>query len=173
MFGVSVAASQVFLDRLSAAAKDAPDQVGSSHWYIQKAKSAMDDTQTVTVSVLAEAADGSVRAPRLVVRCRERKLSIYIDTRSVLSPESDDIEDKRRRVKYRFDQERPVASRLQPSVDEDAFFFDHPEQFVESVSHAGVLLVEYRSLLSGPQTVKFPVSGFGGAAADLTRCLAH
>lgn len=156
--------------RLEAAADRAPQPLGTTKWYMQADKSPMTDKQRVVFS-LASDQDVSGKNPRLVVRCEDGNLSIYIDGRWSFSPEDDD----RRTVTYRFDAKQPVHARLRVSAgDEEAVFFDRPDLWMEAMSKADSLLVQYSSLTWGSQTVRFPVSGFGAVGRSAIRgCLAH
>lgn len=149
--------------------KITPKHMGSSQWDLKTGQSPMDDSPTVRVSVEADQ-EVSGKSPRLVVNCEGRKLSIYIDTQWQLGTQDDD---GRTAVRYRFDGGQPISARPRSSVNQEAIFFDQPDQVMKRMSRADALLVEYRSLTWGSQTARFAIAGFDGAAPDLKRCLAH
>lgn len=127
----------------------------------------MDDSQTVVLRLRAEhEIQGWLDTflPVLYVRCKEKKLNVYIATGTQTEVESD-IDHST--VRIRFDKEQVVTEKMSHSTDGEALFFkDHLTAF-EVIYSFETMLFEFTPFNAPPVQTTFDLRGIKEAAAPL------
>lgn len=138
-------------------------------WNVKRSVSAMDDSETVTLTLRARspirAWPATVATPSLIVRCKEGAVEAYIHTGAQASVEAND----EATFTMRFDKLDPFETVLGESTDGVAFFFRDPKGFIREAGAHGTLLVRFTPFNSAPQETSFAVLGLRAAAQPLAR----
>jgi type VI secretion system protein VasI len=137
----------------------APPTAPASRWRVVLSKSPMDDSQTVVVSLDA---DAPVRVwlksvtPTLMVRCKEKALDVYVVTHTAANVEQGDS----RTVRIRFNTAAAEVHAWSESTDHDALFSDAPANALNKMLSTSKLLFEFTPFNAPPVIVSFSASGF-------------
>lgn len=124
-------------------------------WDISFARSEMDDTLKVTMSVQAlEPIEkkGGVKRPTLIIRCSENSTDLYINYNIFLNTDSIKVE-------YRLDDEKSIKTRWNTSTDYKATFARKPINLIKSMFDKDRMLVRLTPYGDSPIMSKFNISG--------------
>ena len=161
VFGAAVCASG--LGAQSPGTSQAP-----SSWTVEESRSAMTDEPTVVLTTRAsnEVHGRLDRArPSLIVRCRERKLDVYLVTGM-----SSHVEGATgsHTVRYRVDTLRAVSEgSWQESTDNEALFSPAPAALAERLMSGNTILFEWTPFHADPVQARFDVQGLEPHRAKL------
>jgi hypothetical protein len=138
-------------------------------WEYSKTTSALGDTTTIIVL----SADASVNVdtgevtPVLAVRCSGKRLEVFVDTGTIIQPDSTNPDTSVSRVK--FDSESPNVNFMSNSSDNKAMFFleVNVKDVVTQIASHNVMAFEFTPFESGPVSTTFTLQGFNKAAEPL------
>ena len=139
-------------------------------WRRVEDKSAFDDSRTVTFLLDGEGSiQGPVRSqvPTLIVRCKERKTSVYVSTGMSASVE---YGTDSHRVRLRLDDGRPFIEGWSEATSNDALFAPEAIEFLKQLAEAKRLAFEFTPFNAPPQVVQFEIAGLGGQLAAQDVC---
>lgn len=131
----------------------------------------MHDTITFTTSAPAPEVVvgwlGQEAHPRLVARCKQGRLSLFVQTGLASSPRNVPLD--KAYGKARLDYEKPQQFLLGESTDYKALFFPDAGRWIRGLSGSSRLVFEFIPLRSSPAVVEFPTKGFDQIAPLLER----
>ncbi|MDP2314905.1 MAG: type VI secretion system-associated protein TagO [Pseudomonadota bacterium] len=135
-------------------------------WRVTDETNPMDDSRTVVLTVKAAETfryhTGASKRPTLVLRCKSRKLEVYINN----DASADDAWDGTR-VKLRFDDKPLQRVSATESTSRDALFLSKPGPLLDQMAASNKMLYEFTPFSSAPALVSFDVSGLGAKIAPL------
>jgi hypothetical protein len=137
-----------------------PKPVTIPTWQISEEKSPMDDTAAVTLSLEAKqgirAWPGELHTPTLIIRCREKRTSVY-----VVNGASPNIEHgvDGATVRLRLDSMPAFSQEWAKSTDGEALFAPNPIALAKGLAHTSTLLYEFTPFNSSPQQTTFELKG--------------
>lgn len=135
-----------------------PDAVPPGRWTVSSDRSAMDDSTTVALRLVA---DAPVRAwlkavtPTIILQYKERVLDTYVATDTAAAVEYGGSH----AVRLRFDADAPKAEDWPESSDHAALFAPEPEQFLNRLRSTSRLVMEFTPFNAPPATVSFDTRG--------------
>ena len=140
----------------------------STPWSVEESRSAMTDEPTV---ILTSEATGEVRGwldrarPALVVRCKERKLDVYL--RTGMSSHVEGAHGNHT-IRYRIDTTRAVSeSSWEESTSNEALFAPAPAELAERLMSGNTVLFEWTPFNANPVQARFDVMGLEAHRAKL------
>ncbi len=130
--------------------------------------SSFDDSRSVYLSLVADnSIEGwlTTATPKLIVRCQERELDVYIITGVTADIESG--LDDAATFRIRFDKEEATEIVLGESTDGEAYFFYDGAETIDSVLRHETLVAGFTPFNGSPQTMTFDVRGLAGVIGPL------
>lgn len=135
-----------------------------------QAASAMDDTPTVLYSLDAENEISgwlTRKRPSLVVACRERKTSAYVDVGMSAQPELGEYE--RHTVRLRFDEEQATSQLWQQSTDNEALFAPFGMALAKRLAKSKRLRLQFTPFNSNAAVIEFETAGFDQVIGEIAK----
>ncbi len=140
----------------------------------------MDDQQIVGIKRASEefvtTTFGKRVLPKIWIVCNKTKTDVRIDLGSILDTEVRSWESSDAYgytsgtpLRLRFDQDKPVSHFGLTSTDGTSAFLKNPIPIVKKMIGKKTLLVEYRPMRSGPQTVSFALDGLDEALTEVRK----
>lgn len=140
-------------------------------WIIATETSPVDDSQTVVLKLNAEKqVQGWLDKflPTLIIRCKERKIEVYVYTGTQSEVESD-IDYST--VRVRFDKEQAMTLQLSHSTDGTALFFPliSLQNIVDTFHGHNSMLFEFTPFNAPPANTTFDLRGIDEAIKPLAK----
>ena len=134
-------------------------EIPNSKWTIHNSTSAMDDSDTVFLKLLAENSIknwiNDTSLPFLIIRCLENKTDVYINTGVSANPELGLY--NQFTVRIRFDDKKAFKQRWSESTDGKAMFAPKPIALAREINKSSRMLFQFTPYNSDPQIVEFDV----------------
>jgi type VI secretion system protein VasI len=131
-------------------------QSGAGKWVVQRSVSPIDDTQTVTLSLVGEGdLHGWLKTyrPSLVLRCKEKRTEAYVVTGMTGAGD-------RTRIRFRIDKGLANDDAWSNSTDREAVFYPgQPGKFIEALSAGARMYLEVHPFNASPTSVFFELRG--------------
>ena len=124
-------------------------------------RSAFDDSPTIIFTLQAEAEfQGWLERHRaaLLVRCRENRTEVFINTGTAASVESGNLD--RHAVRIRFDQNEAFTQRWSESSNNEALFASSHIPLARQIAQADRMLFQFTPFNANPAVIEFDVRGF-------------
>ncbi|WP_409565774.1 type VI secretion system-associated protein TagO [Methylobacterium sp. E-045] len=142
----------------------------TGEWYKQETVSDLDRSKTVTIAINSLRSsiykDGSKpQFARLVISCREKKTTLYVDFRSAIG-----YIDRTFSAQYRVGDNKPVSAKWSISQDHNAFGpFESPSTvpLVKALMQADDFYVRGDDAVGGTSDALFKVEGLSEAVKPL------
>lgn len=166
-------------NRLAAGAASPTNQLLVDKWRVTESRSPMDDSKTVVLTLdsddVFQGPVGSSK-PTLVVRCKEGKTEVYVETGMAASIEQDldGGPEQSHAVRIRLDDSSPTSEDWLESNDHKALFASDlildpkgdiasytggAAEFAKQLAGAGKLTFEFTPFDGNPQTARFNLLG--------------
>jgi type VI secretion system protein VasI len=132
----------------------------TSKWMATELTSEMDSSKGYGVALIAEnEIEGRLKkaTPKLYVRCREKKIDLFINLEMGANIEYGGGH----MVRLRFDDAQPIIQNWEQSTDNEALFFKGDTiGLARKIAQAQTLKFKFVPFKGSPQTVQFDVRGF-------------
>ena len=137
-------------------------------WEVSETTDPMDDSTTIVLSLKAQSKSGSSGMPYLLVRCREKRLEIFINWSSYLG--SDDSLS----LRSRFDSEEPRSYSWNASTDHRATFLSGAMrgEFLRALTTSKRFAAEVTDSQNSRLVAVFETSGLGSLLGTIQSCTA-
>ncbi len=136
--------------------------VAAQGWQISQETSLIDDTETVTITRLADMPVRtwlSTATPMLVLRCKARTFEIYINADAQF--DSDTEYNDRAYVKLRWDKEVATTVSMSESTSGEAVFFADPQATLRTMTQHSELVFGFQPFNAGETATTFQLGGLG------------
>jgi type VI secretion system protein VasI len=153
------------------ATKSTPNPNGK--WQVSVGQSAADDSKTVVVSVSADSEITGWLAherPDLIIRCQERKTSMYVTTGMPPAVETGNLDGAT--VLLRFDKEKAFAVSTGKSTDSKALFIPNAVGVTKQMIAHDQMLFRFTPFNASPQETTFDLRGLKSAIGPLQEACA-
>ena len=142
-----------------AAVQPASASTTPPQWIVSAEKDKMDDRPQALLLLDSE------EQPRatLIVRCKQGKPEVFINTRDVLESE----QAGGRNIRVRFDDEKPQPDVWRLSAGETGLFSENPRYLLTDLLETSTFRIEYRPFERNPRTVSFKTAGLKEAIAPV------
>jgi type VI secretion system protein VasI len=144
------------------------NQRGAGRWKFEREVSRVDDSKTFVASVDAnEQITGwprKVYRPTLILRCKENRLSVYIDVGMAAHVESADGSVS---LTLRLDQEEAFGWEATRSTDGEALFLQDAENLILKLGGKRKMLFRFTPFNSSPAIASFDIRGVESAITGL------
>jgi len=138
-----------------------PKQPSAGYWQVSEDKSPMDDSRTVSLSLDAQnpilAWPSETHTPSLILRCKERRTSLYIVNGTAPNVEYGRTDEAT--VRLRLDSRPAFSQYWSKSTDGDALFAPSPVTLAKQLAASKRLTYEFTPFNSNPATTTFDLSG--------------
>ena len=129
-------------------------------WIVHRDTSSFDDSPIIVASLKAEKPVTGwldTYIPELLIRCRERKLDVYIDVGMSQDVESGNLDHST--VRLRFDDEAPFTTNTGHSTDGEALFFEMKLDMYHKILGHERLLFSFVPFNANPVETWFDLRG--------------
>lgn len=143
-----------------------PEAPSIGKWTVDEETDKMDKVRNVTLMLRSDepmelAFPYNDKYASLVIRCKKQSTDFYIVTETPVHSVYGEFSSTR--IRYRFDEEKPVSSTFSESTDHSAVFAPSPISLARRLAKATSWTFEFTPYDAGPTSVTFSVSGLAQA----------
>ena len=144
------------------------DSPSGDEWTVTRERSQMDDSETVSLSLAAEAPiQGWLETftPNLVIRCMERKTSLFVETGMSAQPEYGTLDGHT--IELRIDDGRKIVQQWTESTDNKALFAPAAVKLARELGTANTVVLRFTPFNSSPQVATFSLRGISSHLGEV------
>jgi type VI secretion system protein VasI len=153
----------------SPAPPDAPSPSGD--WQISESKSEMDDSDTVTLSLIAESPiagwPNQITTPHLIIRCQEHRTALIVYTGIAPNPELGHFSTVTARI--RLDDGPAQDNEVSESTDHKALFLPETVPFIKDLMLSHRMVFRFTPFSSPPAETTFALDGLAQAVKPVRK----